>query len=445
MLQRPLWTEGTLLCPQHLQQQDLYHERLLAARLAATVPLPWGVLAVRFDPAALAAGQLALTHLRAILPDGTPLDLHEHHLPPPRAVAPHFPAARERLAVHLGTPDLRPGATNVARDTPTIETNTGAPQPRWRSIVRSVHDLTLPHSARDLELLEPQPLLRFADEPRDELTSLPLAEIVRDPAGGFTLDPTFLPPIAAISASPWLHAALQDLLAVATARWRALEADRRRHHDLPRALFFHTLGGALPRLRHLVDLPASSPLLAHQTLSALAGELRGLASADPATLPPFVFTDLRASLGALTLELHRRVLELFPDRHLAIPLEPRPDGLWIGELRDDRLRSAAFVLAVESDADPAALARDLPTVTRIAAWRRISLIVRNNVLGAAIRPLAHPPVELPALPRHTYFSIVPDDPSWLEVLRERNVALYLPPPHDPEHARISLFAIPQAP
>lgn len=472
MLQRPLWTEGTLLCPQHLQQQDLYHERLLHTRLAAAVPHPWGVLAVRFDPAALASGQLALTHLRAILPDGTAIDLHDHsaHRPPPRAIAPHFPATRERLTVHLGAPDLRPGAINIttnngvtteigAAHNNTTHTNSSARSssadlsnvtahsevtPRWRSVTRSVFDLTLSHSARDLDLLEPQPVLRFADEPRDELTSLPLAELIRDPAGGFTLDPTFIPPIATVSASPWLHGQLQNLLAVATTRWRALEADRRRHHDLARALLFHSLSGALPRLRHLVDLPAASPLLAHQTLVTLAGELRGLAAVDPASVPPFTFTDLRACLGAVTSELLRRITDLLPDRHLAVPLEARPDGLWLGELTDDRLRGATFILAVESDTDPSALSRDLPTLTRIAAWSRISLIVRNNVLGAAIRPLPHPPVELPALPRHAYFSISADDPTWLEILRERNVALYLPPPHGPDHARVSLFAIPTA-
>ncbi|MBL8969190.1 MAG: type VI secretion system baseplate subunit TssK, partial [Myxococcales bacterium] len=69
-MSRPLWTEGTLLCPQHMQQQDRYHEQQLAARLAVVAPHAWGVLAVRFDLAALQAGQLALTHLRAVLPDG---------------------------------------------------------------------------------------------------------------------------------------------------------------------------------------------------------------------------------------------------------------------------------------------------------------------------------------------------------------------------------------
>ena len=49
MLYRPLWTEGTLLCPQHMQQQDAYHERHLAARLGAT------------DTATLTGNAVALT------------------------------------------------------------------------------------------------------------------------------------------------------------------------------------------------------------------------------------------------------------------------------------------------------------------------------------------------------------------------------------------------
>jgi len=38
-LQRVVWSEGMLVSPQHLQQADLYHERLLDCRLAATSPL----------------------------------------------------------------------------------------------------------------------------------------------------------------------------------------------------------------------------------------------------------------------------------------------------------------------------------------------------------------------------------------------------------------------
>ena len=440
MLNRPLWTEGTMLCPQHLQQQDEYHERQLAARLGAVAPHPWGVLAVRFDAAALQAGQLALTHLRAVLPDGTAVDLDDDspQRPPARAIAPHFPARSERLAVHLVAPTLRPGVANVASEPGALH--------RYRTVTRAIFDLTLGRSARDIDLAELNLALRLGDESQTDQVALPLAEVVRDASGGFVLDDAFIPPIAALTGSPWLREALRELSALVTARRRALADDHRRQHDLARALFFHALCGALPLLRHLADAPETPPLQLYHQLLRLAGELRSFVVGEPDELPPFMFRDLRACFGPLLGELRRLVVDTLPDRFLRVPLEARPDGLWIGELRDDRLlRCAAYILAVESDADPAALASDLPALTRIAAWTRISLIVRNNLLGAPIRHVAHPPVELPVLPRHTYFAITPDDRSWLEVLRERNVALYLPRPYDPERARVSLLAIPGGP
>ena len=438
-MNRPLWTEGTLLCPQHMQQQDLYHEHHLAARLAAALPHPWGVSSLRFDPAALQSGQLALTHLRAVLPDGTCIDLDDRSpCPPTRPLAPHFAARSERVPVWLTVPVLRPGVVNSAAQPTT--------QHRYRTVTRDHFDLSLTRSTRPLEQSEPNLALRLGDEPRDDLVCLPLAEVVRDPGGSFVLDDSFLPPITHIAAAPALRAAVQGLCALVGARRRALADDRRRQHDLPRALFFHALSGALPLLRHLADSQHTTPLELYQHLLRLAGELRSFGDpGDPGDTTPYDFANLRACLGPLLAELRQRVVDTLPDRFLRVPLEARPDGLWIGELRDERLlRGASFVLAVESEADPAALAGDLPALTRIAAWRRISLIVRNNVLGAPIRHTPHPPVELPGLPRHTYFTVTADDPSWLEVLRERNVAVYLPRPHGPERTRVSLLAIPGA-
>ncbi|HEY0136040.1 MAG TPA: type VI secretion system baseplate subunit TssK [Nannocystis sp.] len=437
-MNRPLWTEGTLLCPQHMQQQDLYHEHNLAARLAAALPHPWGITALRFDPAALQSGQLALTILRAVLPDGTCIELDDRspQPPPTRQLAPHFAARSERVPVWLTVPVLRPGLVNSAAE-PTA-------QHRYRTVTRDHFDLSLTRSARPLEQSEPNLALRLGDEPRDDLVCLPLAEVVRDPGGSFVLDETFIPPISTVAAAPPLRATLQNLCALVGARRRTLADDRRRHHDLPRALFFHALSGALPLLRHLADSPDTTPLQLYQHLLRLAGELRSFGDpGEPGDPTPYDFADLRACLGPLLSDLRQRVVDTLPDRFLRVPLEPRADGLWIGELRDDRLlRCTSFVLAVEAGADPAVLSSELPALTRIAAWRRINLIVRNNVLGAPIRAVTHPPVELPVLPRHAYFTITPDDPSWLEVLRERNVAIYLPRPYDPEHARITLMAIP---
>ena len=92
-IQRVVWSEGMLVSPQHLQQADLYHERLLDCRLGATASLSWGITGVEIDGGALAADQLVVNRFSGVLPDGLPLDF--------KAGDPEAPAAR-RMASRRG-------------------------------------------------------------------------------------------------------------------------------------------------------------------------------------------------------------------------------------------------------------------------------------------------------------------------------------------------------
>ncbi len=92
---RPVWSEGMLLCPQHMQQQDLYHEQNMAARLAVLTPMHWGVSGLTFDAGAIKAGQLAVMSFRGVMPDGTAIaiDATSTSRPASRPIAPAFPPA----------------------------------------------------------------------------------------------------------------------------------------------------------------------------------------------------------------------------------------------------------------------------------------------------------------------------------------------------------------
>src|SRR6186997_2561584 len=112
--QRLVWSEGLLMAPQHLQQLDLYHERLLSLRLDAVSHLNWGVLSVEFDRRVLGAGQIQLTRFRGVLPDGSVLELEagDPELPAMRLVGDHFPHTQRVLEVFLAIPREREGVDN---------------------------------------------------------------------------------------------------------------------------------------------------------------------------------------------------------------------------------------------------------------------------------------------------------------------------------------------
>jgi type VI secretion system protein ImpJ len=392
---------------------------------------------VRFDLAALQAGQLALTHLRAVLPDGAAIDLDDTspQRPATRPIAPHFPASLARVRVHLSAAALRPGASNSAREP-------GA-QHRYRTVTRAIFDLTLARSARDIDLDE----LHLALKPRRRAPrrpGLPPPRRAR-PRQQRRLRPRrhLHPTDRRRSPLPALRAELQTLCALVATRRRALADDRRRQHELPRALFFHSLSGALPLLRHLADAPECAPHPLYRDLLRLLGELRSFTTGELPDPPPYDFSDLRAASPPSSPSSASAPSTPSPTAASGSPSSPAPTAC-----------GSVSSATIACSAAPPSCSPSRPTPTRASspASSRPSPASppgdgstsssANNILGAPIRHTAHPPVELPVLPQHSYFTVSADDPSWLEVLRERNVAVYLPRPYDPDHARISLLAIP---
>ena len=68
--QAVLWHEGMLLAPQHFQEAAHRTESLLAYRLAAACPYPWGIARLAVDRSALIGGLFRVDELEAVLPDG---------------------------------------------------------------------------------------------------------------------------------------------------------------------------------------------------------------------------------------------------------------------------------------------------------------------------------------------------------------------------------------
>lgn len=418
-----------------MQQQDRYHEQQLAARLAVVAPHAWGIRDPRFDLAALQAGQLALTHLRAVLPDGAALDLGDTspQRPASRPVAPHFPAGITRVPVYLAAASLRPGAANSARE---------PDQHRFRTITRAIFDLTLTRSARDIDLDDLHLTLKLGDEPRDDQVSLQLAELVRDSSGSFTLDDSYIPPIACLAAAPNLRAELQALCALVV---NPPPRPRRRPPPPARAPPRPALPQPLrrppapapPRRRPRVRPPPALP-----RPPAPARRAAQLRRRRPAATPDsYCFTDLRASLGPLLAELRQRVLDTLPDR-----LPPRPAVL------SSTACGSANSATIACNAAAASSSPSRPTPTR-SCWPASSPpspasppgdgFTSSSARTSSARRSATPRTHPSSSPSSRNTATSPSPPTTLasgpaRAQRRRD----LPRPYDPDHARISLLAIP---
>jgi len=452
---RVVWSEGMLVSPQHLQQADLYHERLLDRRLAALAPQTWGILSLELDRGALAAAELRVSRFVGILPDGLYLDFlaGDPEAPAARPIGVHFAPSQPVLEVFLAVPKERDGVPSVAADdsSPAAE----ARRTRFLSATRPVGDLTGESADMSIAFARRNISLLFGDEARDDYESIKIAEIVRNASGALVASEAFIPSVLSISASPFLCSSVRRLLALMTAKQRQLSQERRQRDgvtvefgaaDVTRYLQLAALNAAIPVLVHAGRDGEVSPREFYLFLIQMAGQLSTLVpDADPSTFPAFSFTDLRSTFEELFALLTSLLCASVRDTCVAVPMEVR-EGSHVGNLSDERIvRCSQFVLAARANGiSEEQLARDLPGRAKIASWQQLPFLLRSATRGLGLQVTHRPPAEVPVRPNVAYFfiDVAGGAEHWRRVLDERSLAIYLPPPYDPAQLKLEVLAIP---
>lgn len=444
--QKIVWSEGLLMAPQHLQQQDRYHEAQLCDRLDALTPFNWGVLRVDVDKKALSAGQVQLTAFEGVLPDGVVLSLRSGHpeLPGTRGIAEHFPHAATCLDVYLGLPEEREGIDNFADDA-------GA-QVRYAASVCPMHDLAGSGSQAEVPFARRRPLLLFGDEPREGIVCFKLLEIVRDDAGSLVISEPYIPPCLRVDASLFLMAGLRRLLGTMITRQKALSEARRQAgratvefsaQDVTRYLLLSTINAHIPVLKHIIDSGHTSPCDCYTTLLGLAGQLTTFSSEiGPSELPRFEYTNLRATFEELLARLTALLQATIEDNYVVLPLQARHDGMYMGTSDDERVWSCPkYVLAIKTELPEQPTATQVPRLSKLASWNEINSILTMATPGAAVEVTFRPPPEIPVKAGLVYFSITTDNAYWRNIRNDKNIALYLPPLFDPKTTTVQLMGV----
>lgn len=291
---KPIWTEGMLMRPQHLQQYDRWIEQMLENRVVGLVGHGWGIRRLAFDRDLLALGQLALTEFEAIMPDGTALSLPEHGRLPAVRVPP--PAAKNVL-LKIGIAVRRRGGTEVS----SVE----APALRYEQEVLQVRNITAPEKpAVDVNVATLTTRFVFEGEPEADLITLPIARIRDvDSSGAFALSETYVPPATDIHAVPRLIALLNEVRLLLRSRAEALAArvdPSRSSADSAGMIDLVTLSivnGAEAVFDHFAATRGQHPEAFFQALLDLAGRLSSF-SVTGASRPIFRSIGTRISRAA---------------------------------------------------------------------------------------------------------------------------------------------------
>ncbi len=443
----PLWREGMLLGPQHLQQADRAHEARLAAALRAVLPLAWGVVRLAHDPAALAAGSLRLTAIDAVLPDGFPVRADgSEDLPPALPLAERWSEGASTATVHLLLPLSSPGGLDVAEDGVHEGRRT-----RWRR-----RCCELPDAAggrpRLIELQVPNLRLVLDHEDRDGCAGLPVAQIARLAADRFELEPRMAPPCLRIDAAACLLDGLRRIEELIAARASELAAHRRSRTrglvefavaDVGAVLTQQALGAHLAVLRGRIAAGWAHPADLHDQLVALGGELAALDGGDDAgVFPAYDHLRPQRSFAALEERLRSLLRSVVHTRYVPIPVSRVGERLLAGAIPEQVTAGAQIFLAIVSEIPAERVIRDVPLRARVASQGRIDALIATSMSGVRVVFVPVPPPEIPVQPGGSYFRLETTGPEWEQAVRTRSLAVFLPP--ELVSARVEFLALKDA-
>ncbi len=445
------WLEGVELYPQHLQQQDAHQEALLSARVSQLAPQAWGVSALELDRAALAAGQVRIARFEGVMPDGLYVAFGPGggEAPSARTLEGHFGPTQKSLDVHLAVPRARPGSPLYAE-----AGGPGAGHARFLVVGQPVVDAGGTAGEQTVSVLRPNAAVLLGGEIRGDHVTLKIAEIVRDGRGAVVLNDRFVPPALRVGASPFIGLELGRLLALFVAKQGELSRARRQGQgssvdfgagDVTRYLQLSAVSGAIPVIKHLAETPELSPMTAYLALAQIFGALCTFTiDADPSEAPRYdplapgpVFEELFARITAL---LHATVRDQF----VSIPLQLQDGRLVVGLEHPQLEHARDIVLAVRSELPEGELVERFGRMAKIASARDVAYLVRANSSGAVLRPLTKAPPEIPVRAGVCYFGISPQDSHWQGALRDRSLAVALPPGMSAATTSVELIVVPSA-
>ncbi|QDQ28509.1 type VI secretion system baseplate subunit TssK [Chitinimonas arctica] len=382
------WSEGMLLSPQHLQQNDIYWQNQLRHQLMAVQPYYWGLVAFDYDESALAAGRVRIERLHAVMPDGLVvqypgsdgqqtlvLDLKQTDW-----------SGEAPLRVYLAVPVRDKGAASV-----------GSPIQRFEAVpgMLEVDDNTLENRLA-VGRLRPLLSLQAGSRIPPRYVLCPLLEIVRDAGGHDRLGP-YQPPLLRMCAGAflgedWLDRRMCRLVDALRAKIRDLVGGRRVDDPLAgldqesrQQLFVaRHLAAMLPLFELRLRSGVAHPHDIYLALAAMVGQLAALGTnPSPPVLDAYRHEDSRAGFLA-ALDFIEARLGLISPPFEAMSFERVSPGCFRRSLPAD-MRTDRLIIELRPRQDQAQSAlRQWMAQARVGSETLMPVLAQRRLPGARL-------------------------------------------------------------
>lgn len=421
---KTIWSEGMFLRPQHFQQHDRYLESLIEERSNSLRPYAWGIRELSIDQEALGLGKLSIASCRAILPDGTTVNV------------PHADAAPEPLTLDPNTRDQTVFLCMLQRQYGGNEVNRDVNEEmeaRLSIEVMDVRDTSVPaESTAPIELGRKNlRLLRESDE-RADYACIGVARVVEVRNDkSVILDRIFIPSSLDCRDTPRLAAYIRELQGLLKQRGEALAnrlgADRGGTSDIGNFMMLQLVNRYDLLFEHLSTLPALHPEALYSVCAQMAGELSTFTSLAkrPPKLPIYDHEDLAGSFEPMMTELRRGLTEVMEETAVSIELKLKKGGIRKATVPDRQLlEDAYFVLAVKANLPTEEIRTLIPQQAKIGSPSAIIDLIKLQIPGVGMSALPQVPREIPFHAGFQYFELDKRGDMWEQIKQAGSLALH---------------------
>ena len=423
-----IWSEGMFLQPQHFQQQNRYHERLLENRISPLLGYHWGFSSLELNSAALMLGKVQLTSARGIFPDGTPFNFPEQDKAPlPLDIDVNL---RDEVIV-LALPVQRVSAT---------ETDSGDSQDsnlaRYsiEEIEVSDNNTQNPSSA-PLQIGQLSLRLMRKRDTTDAYTVLGVVKInERRTDNQIVLHKEFIPPLLHVGSDVILSGYLQELCGMLHQRGEELaslitQPGHRGIAEIADFLMLQTINRYESLFIHLTKISVLHPERLYSLCLNFSGDMSTFderSSRRPSASIDYQHDALALCFGSLMAELRRLLANKIISSVVHIQLEERQHNIRIALVHDKGLfKSANFILAVNAQLPAEAIRVKIPVQVKIGPSEKIRDLVNLALPGIPLTPLPVAPRQLPFHAGFNYFEFERENELWRQLEHSAGLVIHI--------------------
>ncbi|KLV03729.1 type VI secretion protein [Photobacterium aquae] len=421
---RVAWCEGMFLRPQHFQQQERFQLYELTQVVSQISSYLWGVNELQLDDTLLKHGQIGLSKVAAIMPDGSSV------VSPKREKLPQAlqldKSVHDQL-VYLAIPADKAGDVNISAP--------GSSQiTRYWFDDHEVADSAIGTDATEvLQLSQLAVVLKLASESLSGYITLPIARIheVTD-EGRVILDEKYIPPCLNVQKNPVIKRFITELRGMVKLRADTiasrLSQGQGTASSIADFLMLQILNRYEPVLCHFDMSEGLHPEALCRQLFSMAGELSTFSTENkrPPELPVYLHDDLTVVFGNIMVVLNQFMSAVLEQTAIQLPIEATKFGIRIAAVADKvLLERSTFVLAVKADLHPDELRRRFPAQVKIGPVEHIRDLVNNQLPGIATTALPVAPRQIPYHAGYHYFQLDKTNDYWHRLSASGGIALHL--------------------